>query len=233
MRKFQFFLLVEAVLLVMGLLTILSNDISSFILILVLILLALRFYNQDSRNNYLLTVSLLLLFLIFMLNPYIIMGVVLRIVYIMINHFSQVKKKNRLALIRFQEDKLEVKPSRNQWIGASTHDNDSDFYAFDDINIIRLTGSDTIDLTNVIVSGKDNLIVIRKVFGPIKIMVPIDVAVKLEVSTIYGSVRYFDFEEYDLRNESIKLWRQEDEDSLKSVKIIINTLAGDVEVVRR
>ena len=64
-------------------------------------------------------------------------------------------------------------------------------------------------------------------------MVPIDVAVKLEVSTIYGSVRYFDFEEYDLRNESIKLWRQEDEDSLKSVKIIINTLAGDVEVVRR
>ena len=108
-----------------------------------------------------------------------------------------------------------------------------DFYAFDDINIIRLTGSDTIDLTNVIVSGKDNLIVIRKVFGPIKIMVPIDVAVKLEVSTIYGSVRYFDFEEYDLRNESIKLWRQEDEDSLKSVKIIINTLAGDVEVVRR
>lgn len=29
---------------------------------------------------------------------------------------------------------------------------DSDFYAFDDINMVRLTGSDTIDLSNVIVT---------------------------------------------------------------------------------
>lgn len=71
MKKFQFFLLVECMLLAMGIMTILANDLSSFILILVLILLALRFYNQDTRNSFLLTVSLLLLFLIFMLNPYI------------------------------------------------------------------------------------------------------------------------------------------------------------------
>lgn len=102
MKKFQFFLLIECILLAMGIMTILDNDLSSFILILVLILLALRFYNQDSRNNFLLTVSLLFLFLIFMLNPYIIMAVLLGIVYIFINHFSQVKKKNRFALIRFK-----------------------------------------------------------------------------------------------------------------------------------
>ena len=51
MRKVQFFLVVETVLLVMGLLTIMSNNLSSFILILVLILMALRFYNQDQRHN--------------------------------------------------------------------------------------------------------------------------------------------------------------------------------------
>lgn len=96
MKKFQFFLLIECILLAMGIMTILDNDLSSFILILVLILLALRFYNQDSRNNFLLTVSLLFLFLIFMLNPYIIMAVLLGIVYIFINHFSQVKR--RIAL---------------------------------------------------------------------------------------------------------------------------------------
>lgn len=62
MKKFQFFLLIECILLAMGIMTILDNDLSSFILILVLILLALRFYNQDSRNNFLLTVSLLFLF---------------------------------------------------------------------------------------------------------------------------------------------------------------------------
>lgn len=231
MRKVQFFIIVEAILIVMGLMTIMANNLSSFILILVLILLALRFYNQDKRNNFLLTIGLVLLFMIFMLNPYIIMAVVLGVVYIVINHFSQVKKKNRYALVRFREEELKAKPVRNQWIGMDTHDRD--FYAFDDINIIRLTGSDTIDLSNIIVTGKDNVVVIRKILGPTKILVPIDVAVKLDVSAIYGSVRYFDFEEYDLRNESLKLWHSEDEEYLKAVKIIVSTLAGDVEVVRK
>ncbi|MGT2961351.1 cell wall-active antibiotics response protein LiaF [Streptococcus caballi] len=231
MRKFQFFLLVECVLLGMGIMTILAHDLSSFILILALILLALRFYNQDSRNNFLLTTSLILLFLIFMLNPYIIMAVVLGIVYVVINHFSQVKKKNRHAIIAFREQDVEAKPQRNRWIGVDQHE--SDYYAFDDINIIRLSGTDVIDLTNVIVSGKDNVIIIQKIFGSTKVLVPIDVAVRLDISAVYASVRYFDFEEYDLRNESLKLWREEDEQSLKSVKLIISTLAGDVEVQRQ
>ena len=230
MRKVQFFLVVETVLLVMGLLTIMSNNLSSFILILVLILMALRFYNQDQRHNFLLTIGLVLLFLILMLNPYIIMAIVLGVVYVVINHFSQVKKKNRYALIRFREEDLKAKPIRSQWIGSHTHD--SDFYAFDDINIIRLTGSDTIDLSRVIVTGKKNVVIIRKIYGPTKILVPIDVSVKLETAAIYGSVRYFDFEEYDLRNESLKLWH-EDEEALKVVKIIVSTLAGDIEVVRK
>ncbi|MEX2784421.1 cell wall-active antibiotics response protein LiaF [Streptococcus sp. H49] len=232
MRKFQFFLLVEAVLLAMGLVTILADNWSSFILILAIVLMALRFYNQDSRNNFLLTVSLLLLFLIFMLNPYIILAIVFGVVYVIINHFSQVKKKNRYALIQFQKETLTAKPSRNQWIGAAEHTS-PDTYAFDDLNIIRVSGSDLIDLTDVIVTGKDNVIVIRKVFGPTKILVPIDVSVRLDVSSIYGSVRLFDFAEYDLRNETIKLWQPEEQRSLKTVKIIVSSLAGDVEVVRQ
>ncbi|HER2525967.1 TPA: cell wall-active antibiotics response protein [Streptococcus pyogenes] len=230
MKKFQFFLLIECILLAMGIMTILDNDLSSFILILVLILLALRFYNQDSRNNFLLTVSLLFLFLIFMLNPYIIMAVLLGIVYIFINHFSQVKKKNRFALIRFKEEKIEVNNTKHQWIGTANYE--SDYYCFDDINIIRISGNDTVDLTNVIVTGMDNIIVIRKIFGNTTILVPIDVTVTLGVSSIYGSVDFFRCQQYDLRNESIKL-KETDNQSLKKVKIIVTTIAGNVEVDRR
>lgn len=230
MKKFQFFLLIECILLAMGIMTILDNDLSSFILILVLILLALRFYNQDSRNNFLLTVSLLFLFLIFMLNPYIIMAVLLGIVYIFINHFSQVKKKNRFALIRFKEEKIEVNNTKHQWIGTANYE--SDYYCFDDINIIRISGNDTVDLTNVIVTGMDNIIVIRKIFGNTTILVPIDVTVTLDVSSIYGSVVFFRCQQYDLRNESIKL-KETDNQSLKKVKIIVTTIAGNVEVDRR
>ncbi|VTS20111.1 cell wall-active antibiotics response protein LiaF [Streptococcus pseudoporcinus] len=231
MKKFQFFLLVECMLLAMGIMTILANNVTSFIFILVIILLALRFYNQDSRNNFLLTVSLLLLFLIFMLNPYIILAVLFGIIYIFINHFSQVKKKNRYALIRFSEDDIDVKQTKHQWIGSATYE--SDYYAFDDVNIIRVSGNDTIDLTNVIVTGQDNVIMIRKVFGNTKILVPIDVAVTLEVASIYATISFLKTHEYDLRNESIKLGCDKNADSLKKVKIIVNTIAGNVEVSRR
>lgn len=124
-----------------------------------------------------------------MLNPYIIMAVLLGIVYIFINHFSQVKKKNRFALIRFKEEKVEVNNTKHQWIGTANYE--SDYYCFDDINIIRISGNDTVDLTNVIVTGMDNIIVIRKIFGNTTILVPIDVTVTLDVSSIYGSVDFF------------------------------------------
>ena len=189
MRKVQFFVIVETILLVMGLMTIMANNFIEFYLNFSFNSFGIYvFIIQDKRNNLLLTVGLVLLFLILMLNPYIIMAVVLGVVYVVINRFSQVKKKNRFALVRFCEEDLKAKPIRNQWIGADMHD--SDFYAFDDINMVRLTGSDTIDLSNVIVTGKDNVVIIRKVFGPTKILVPIDVSVKLNVSAIYGSVRY-------------------------------------------
>ncbi|MGT2959137.1 transporter [Streptococcus bovimastitidis] len=231
MKKFQFFLLVECILLAMGIMTILANDVASFIFIVVIILLALRFYNQDSRNNFILTVSLLLLFLIFMLNPYIILAVLFGIIYVFINHFSQVKKKNRYALIRFKEEGIAVKQTKHQWVGAATYE--SDYYAFDDINIVRVSGNDTIDLTHVIVSGQDNMIMIRKVFGNTKIVIPIDVAVTLEVASIYATISFLKTEEYDLRNESIKLGCDQSQDAIKKVKIIVNTIAGNVEVIRR
>ncbi|MCC9767471.1 cell wall-active antibiotics response protein, partial [Streptococcus agalactiae] len=168
---------------------------------------------------------------IFMLNPYIIAAVVFAVLYVLINHFSQVKKKNRYALIQFKNHQLDVKTTRNQWLGTDQHE--SDFYAFEDINIIRISGTDTIDLTNVIVSGQDNVIIIQKVFGDTKVLVPLDVAVKADISSVYGSVQYFDFEEYDLRNESIKLSQEEEYYLLKRVKLVVNTIAGKVEVSRK
>ncbi|MCS4488591.1 cell wall-active antibiotics response protein LiaF [Streptococcus sciuri] len=231
MRKFQFFVIVELVLLTLALLTILREDLSRFILLVAALLIVLRFYNQDNRGDFLLSASLLLLLFIFMLNPYIILMVVFAVIYVVLNHFSQVKKKNRYALVQFQKASLSAKHRRNQWIGS--HDYESDSYAFDDINIIRMVGSDTIDLTQVIVKGMDNVILIRKVIGPTTIIVPIDVAIKAEVSLIYGSIRYLDFEQYDLRNETIRLFKESDCKKVKQVKLVINTLAGDVEVKRQ
>lgn len=125
---------------------------------------------------------------------------------------------------------LDIITHKNQWFGTNYYE--SNQFAFDDINIIRLTGNDIINLTNVIISDEINHIIIQKIYGPTKIIVPIDVVVKLDVSTIYGSVRCLDFAEYDLRNESIKL-REETGDAIKVVKIVVNVLVGDVEVEKQ
>lgn len=231
MKKFQFFVIVETILLTMALVTVLSDDLFSFLLLLVMVLLALRFQKNGSKTNFFLTAGLLILFLIFMLNPYVILAIICGIAYVMINHFSQVKKKNRYALIQFKEEGLQATPTANQWIGNSDHQL-LDRYVFDDINIIRMTGSDVIDLSEVILSGQQNTVLIRKIYGPTRILVPVDVAVKLDVSSVYGSVSFLDFPEYDLRNESIKLAGEDNLLAVKSVKVIVSVLAGSVEVVR-
>lgn len=169
--------------------------------------------------------------MIFMLNPYMIAAVLLAVAYTIINHFSEVKHRNRYAVLEFEKDNLVAKPQPNQWIGASRHIS-QDFYTFDDINVIRISGSDTIDLRKLIVTGRDNVVIIRKIYGPTKILVPRDVAVKLDVSAIYASVSYLGFPEYDLRNQSIKLEQKDDQKLLRSVKVVVNIFAGSVEVVR-
>ena len=202
MTKFNFFLVVEALLLTLGLITIFNNDITSFIFILVLTLLAVRFFNKESKSDFVLTIC------------------------------SQVKKKNRYALIQFKEDDLDPQAVRNQWIGTRMEPV-SDRYDFDDINIIRFFGTDVIDLTQVIVSGRDNVVILQKLYGPTTILVPIDVSVKLNISAIYSSVTFFNEDEYDLRYESLTLQGAEYEHAHRTVKLILNVGAGPVEVRRK
>lgn len=232
MRKFQFFLIVETILLVLALMTILTENVPRFIFLVILLLLSLKYY-KNKNASFLLTCSLLIFFLIMMLNPYFISAVILAITYSMLNHFSQVKHNNRLAHLAFKTGGVTCRKSKQQWFGQRDYPEHSDTYSFDDIDVIRISGSDTIDLSQVILSQQDNVIVIRKVYGLTRILVPIDVAVHLKVSTIYGSVTFFDDFPYDLRNEIIALKTPDYDSSRRSVKVIISNLAGDTKVRRR
>lgn len=231
MRKFQFFLIVESVLLLLALVTILADDVPRFIVILIMTLMAIKFYNHTDKVNFILTASLLIFFLIIMLNPYVILALIIGLIYMMINHFSQVQKNNRLAELSFETRPVTLTKHRNQWFGQE--DLMADSYYFDDVDVIRITGNDTIDLSKVILRNQDNVILIRKVYGPTKLIVPFDVSVNLTVSSIYGAVTFFDEPSYDLRNESIKLRSDDYETSSRRVKIVVSNLAGNTEVTSR
>ena len=228
MHKFQFFLFVEALLVTLSFITILSSNVASFVVLLVLALLTWRFYTDSSHAHLLLTISLVVLLLMFIINPYTVLAILFAVGYTLINHFSQVKKMNRYALL---ESPLEVRHTPQQWLG-NRHYQAQNRYAFDDINVIRISGTDSIDLSKVIIRGHANVVIIRKVYGPTRLLVPLDVAVTLDVASIYGSVSFFDYPDYDLRNETIKFRQTDTEQLPKSVKIIITTIAGSVEVRR-
>ena len=101
MTKFNFFLVVEALLLTLGLITIFNNDITSFIFILVLTLLAVRFFNKESKSDFVLTLCLISLFLVSMWNIYVVLAILVGVAYVMINHFS----RKRIATLSFNSRK--------------------------------------------------------------------------------------------------------------------------------
>ena len=112
----------------------------------------------------------------------------------------------------------------NQRIGATV-------YEWDDINLSIISGDTIIDLGNTILPKEDNVILIRKGFGRTRIIVPMGVGLVVEHATVSGKL-VFEEKSYTLRNEAIKIFSDDYDTNVRRVKIVTNTLLGDVEVVR-
>jgi len=126
-----------------------------------------------------------------------------------------------------------IRREKNRWLGDLHHFASHDDCRFDDINLFRMIGKDTIHLEEVILTNHDNVIVLRKGFGDTKIIVPVDVAVSLKVNSLYGELSFLGQTVRELRNESISLTTPDFDRANKSVKIVIASLIGNVEVVRK
>ena len=81
MWKIQIFIFVEAVLLTLAAITILSIDFSRFVVLMVLFLLLLYYYFGKQKANFLLIALSVLLFFIVMLNPFVIASILFAVVY--------------------------------------------------------------------------------------------------------------------------------------------------------
>lgn len=232
MKKIQFFLTVEAILLTLAMVDILATDLPRFIFLLFLFLLGLRFYIGKDSGNLLLTTSALMLFFIIMANPYVILALIFVVVYMMLNSFSRLQKRENYRYIQIDQTPKRVKRERMQWCGNQDYFQQGNIYPFDDVNIVRIFGNDVIDLTEVALTGMDNVILVRKTFGTTRIVVPVGVEVDLSASAVYGHLDFLDLVESDLRNESVKFQSHHFLNAQKRVKVVVNTLFGDIEVSR-
>ena len=231
MRKFQIFLFIEACLLTGALIMMVSEHFSRFLLILLLFLLLIRYYTGKQGNNFILVAVSILFFFIIMLNPFVILAIFVALIYSLILLYPMMNQEREDTNLVFEEV-VTVKREKNRWFGNLHHFSSYQTCRFDDINLFRLMGKDTIHLEHVILTNHDNVIILRKIVGMTKIIVPVDVEVSLSVNSLYGDLIFFDQPKRALRNEQ---FHQETRDYLKSpksVKILLTTMVGDVEVVR-
>lgn len=231
MRKFQIFLFIEACLLTGALIMMLSEHFSRFLLILLLFLLLIRYYTGRQGNNFFLVAVTILFFFIIMLNPFVIMAIFVALLYSLFLLYPMMNQEREETNLVF-ENVVTVKKEKNRWFGNLHHFSSHQICRFDDINLFRLMGKDTIHLEHVILTNHDNVIILRKIVGTTRIIVPVDVEVSLSVNSLYGDLIFLDQPKRALRNEQ---YHQETRDYLKSpksVKIFLTTMVGDVEVVR-
>ena len=231
MRKFQIFLFIEACLLTGALIMMVSENFSRFLLMLLLFLLLIRYYTGKQGNNLILVAVSILFFFIIMLNPFVILAIFVALIYSLFLLYPMMTQEREETNLVF-EDVVTVKKEKNRWFGNLHHFSSYQTCRFDDINLFRLMGKDTIHLEHVILTNHDNVIILRKIVGTTRIIVPIDVEVSLSVNSLYGDLTFLDQPKRALRNEQ---FHQETRDYLKSpksVKIFLTTMVGDVEVVR-
>ena len=231
MRKFQIFLFIESCLLTGALIMMVSEHFSRFLLILLLFLLLIRYYTGKQGNNFILVAVSILFFFIIMLNPFVILAIFVALIYSLFLLYPMMNQEREDTNLIFEEV-VTVKREKNRWFGDLHHFSSYQTCRFDDINLFRLMGKDTIHLEHVILSNHDNVIILRKLVGTTRIIVPVDVEVSLSVNSLYGDLTFFNQPKRSLRNEQ---FHQETRDYLKSpksVKILLTTMIGDVEVVR-
>lgn len=233
MKKIQFFLTIEAILLTLAMVDILATDFPRFILLLVLLLLGIRFYLGKDMGNLMLTSATLLLFFIIMANPYVVLALIFAVVYMILNYFSRMQKREDYRFVHIDQAPKRVKRERMRWFGNQDYFEQSMTYPFDDINIVRVFGNDVIDLTEVAFTGVDNVIIVRKSFGTTRIVVPLGVEVDLSASVVYGHLDFLNLVSSDLRNESVKFQSYHFLNAQKRVKIVVSVLFGDIEVIRQ
>ncbi len=230
MWKIQIFIFVEAILLTLAAITILSIDFYRFVVLMVLFLLLLYYYFGKQKANFLLIALSVLLFFIVMLNPFVIAAILFAVVYGLLIAYPYMYKENEAVVFDVEED-TKIRQEKTRWIGDLQHFSKQS-RGYRDLNVIRVFGNDTLHLEEVAICNWDNVVIIRKGFGNTKIILPIDLELHLQINTLYGDLKFLELPVRKMRNETIDIETAHYRRSHRSVKIVLVGIVGDVEVIR-
>jgi len=239
--SWRVFIVIEALLLLWALYQLIGNIPAIIFLSFAAINLfyALKKTRKTSFNQFQIIASIIISVLCLLSSPAIWLMLVLAIIYfgLVMVEVSEVSlfnyapwKRKQIKMIKTTSRNVRSgKRFKRSWLGSQRLGNDT--YEWDDINFSVVIGDTIIDLGNTLLPKEDNVVIIRKGFGRTRILVPTGIGVMLEHSSMRGAV-HFDSEVYHLNNESLKLYSEDYDEATRRLKVITNTLFGDLEVIR-
>lgn len=139
-------------------------------------------------------------------------------------------KNDEFVLVRFREGRESLaKVQKHRWFGDDRLTQEK-IYAWEDVNYTKIYGNSVIDLSNTVLPKGENIVIIRQGIGTVKILVPKEVTISLNVSSLMGKLSVGE-DELFLRNESV-IWQSEKfQPTSRKIKLAINILFGQVQVI--
>ncbi|CAM3253241.1 cell wall-active antibiotics response protein LiaF [Vagococcus fessus] len=241
-NSWKLFIIVELLLFVLAGYQLFKNPAALVFLVIAVmnLLYALKKEERNSFNQFQLIVSIVVIVLCLLISsPIIWLMLTLAIIFIGLKgvevsgvSFFQNALWHKKQMVIVETKESESKNSRRfkrPWLGNQRIGNN--VYEWDDINYTSFAGDTIIDLGNTLLPKQDNVIMIRKGFGRTRVLVPVGVGIVIEHSTLLGNA-LVEEQFYRLRNESLKVYSDDYDESQRRLKIVTSTLMGDVEVIR-
>lgn len=103
-------------------------------------------------------------------------------------------------------------------------------YEWDDINMVYLGGHSIIDLGNTLLPNQECVVMIRKLFGRTRIIVPKDIGLSLNMSALSGELILLS-EHYHLVGENFRFESEDYRNTARRIKLVVSVAFGEVEVI--
>ncbi len=240
-KSWKFFVVIE-LLIFIGACWQLSHNIPVLIFLTIAIINLYYVLKKSVRSNFnqfQLIVSVVLIIICLLSSPAIWFMVIMAVLFFGLTGFeisgleafegAPWKRKQMIMPETTNSDPKNGRRFKRSWFGNERIG--SHIYEWDDLNFTLLSGDTIIDLGNTLLPKEDNIVIIRKGFGRTRILIPLGIGIMVEHSSLAGNL-IFEKEKFHLRNESIKIYSEDYDESQRRLKVVTNNLFGDLEVIR-
>lgn len=189
---------------------------------------------KKGRKNVYLIIGISLIAIAILSSTFFKFFIIAAVIYILIQYSKNKKEPQKIIVETMAPDPKPSYRKRTPFITNRFTGNKrivNEVFEWDDINIQCGFGDTVIDLGMTMLPPGESVVVIRSLVGDIQLLVPFDVNIHINHSTISGKLRIFN-EESEHFNSNIIYYPDGGEEALRTVKIITNVMVGNVEVKR-